>query len=476
MKFYCNILKGETIAMEKMTDTIPALQAQLTPELRERKGQMRKPVAALCAAFCAATLLLSLSFFTPAYALHIGDVPVGTVQSQQMVEGTVEQVEGQIAGILGRDYSMDLTLYYRFTIAPRSNLMGYSNLAQELYDSSAEIKAAYVLSADGVELGAVESHEVLDEVLALLTARYSTENTREAFFANELRVTRKYIPAQEPFSTGEELLAAAAAPSAAMQPEQEPVAAVARVYDVSEGSFLAGGAVSESAESELGPLVTVTRELPQLSVCTIDRVSYIEEIESPVQEIPNPELYEGDTIMILEGSPGLQWVTADVTNLNGERLYEEVLSATALREATVTLMAIGTKERPLYMGTGDFQWPVSGSITSPFGYRNIFGSTSFHTGLDIANSRGTPIYAADSGIVTFASYQGTYGNMIILDHGNGYETAYAHCDSMFVSIGQGVLQGEQIGTVGTSGRATGNHCHFEVREWGTQVNPQRYLP
>lgn len=121
--------------------------------------------------------------------------------------------------------------------------------------------------------------------------------------------------------------------------------------------------------------------------------------------------------------------------------------------------------------------PVSGTITSRFGYRvspGGIGSTN-HKGLDIAASCGTPIYAAAAGTVEFAGTNKTLGKYVIINHGNGVKTYYAHCNSLKVSSGQKVEAGTNIATVGKTGTATGYHLHFEVRVNGTSVNPQNYL-
>ncbi|MPM65190.1 Murein hydrolase activator EnvC [bioreactor metagenome] len=119
---------------------------------------------------------------------------------------------------------------------------------------------------------------------------------------------------------------------------------------------------------------------------------------------------------------------------------------------------------------------MSGNITSRFGYRYIFGSYSFHSGIDIANTYGTAIRAADGGTVTFSGWKGSYGKLVIVDHGNGKQTYYGHCSSMLVSVGDKVYQGQTIARVGSTGRSTGNHCHFEIKINGTSVNPTSYLP
>ena len=118
--------------------------------------------------------------------------------------------------------------------------------------------------------------------------------------------------------------------------------------------------------------------------------------------------------------------------------------------------------------------PVSGSISSRFGASSSIRSSS-HTGLDIATSSGTGIRPASAGTVTFAGYKGSYGNLIIINHGNGIETYYAHCSAIYVSPGQTVDTGSIIGAVGATGNATGPHLHLEIRINGTPVNPENYL-
>ena len=99
----------------------------------------------------------------------------------------------------------------------------------------------------------------------------------------------------------------------------------------------------------------------------------------------------------------------------------------------------------------------------------------FHTGIDLAAPAGTHIYSWRSGTVTFAGWSGGYGNFIIVDHGDGFVTRYAHCSKIAVTKGQTVSQGQVIGYVGTTGNSTGNHLHFEVKVNGNFVNPRNYL-
>ena len=115
--------------------------------------------------------------------------------------------------------------------------------------------------------------------------------------------------------------------------------------------------------------------------------------------------------------------------------------------------------------------PISGTITSRYG--NRWGST--HTGLDIATASGTSIKAASGGTVTYAGWKGSYGNLVVVSHGNGIQTYYAHCSSLLVSSGETVSAGQLIAKVGSTGRSTGPHLHFEIRVNGSAINPQSYI-
>ena len=126
---------------------------------------------------------------------------------------------------------------------------------------------------------------------------------------------------------------------------------------------------------------------------------------------------------------------------------------------------------------GRLAYPVSGAVSSPFGWRihPIFGTRKLHTGIDLSASSGTNIRAAGNGTVILASTWGGYGRTVIIDHGGGLSSLYAHQSSIRVSLGQEVLAGDVIGLVGCSGYCTGAHLHFETREFGTPVDPMKYL-
>jgi len=158
------------------------------------------------------------------------------------------------------------------------------------------------------------------------------------------------------------------------------------------------------------------------------------------------------------------------------RERQEQLDAEAAAQRRAAGIA-GVLPPPSAGAPHSFSWPVSGTITSPFGWRsNPFGgSPEFHQGLDIAAPSGTTVLAAAGGTVILAQWYGGYGNFILIDHGGSVATGYGHLSAIYVSAGQAVQRGQAIGAVGSTGQSTGPHLHFEVRVKGKPVDPAARL-
>lgn len=156
-----------------------------------------------------------------------------------------------------------------------------------------------------------------------------------------------------------------------------------------------------------------------------------------------------------------------------DRQYDELMAASK----QITRMIQNSHYHVQSSGSGAMIWPISGPITSEFGWRThpISGDQRFHSGLDIGGDYGMPVHAAQSGTVTYAGWISGYGNTVILDHGGGITTLYGHNQSLAVSVGQSVSQGDVISYCGSTGNSTGPHCHFEVRQNGEPVSPYGYL-
>lgn len=247
---------------------------------------------------------------------------------------------------------------------------------------------------------------------------------------------------------------------------------------LSVGEFLIANEQFNSADNLLyeGQEVTLGIIKPAFKV--------VEETHSVTEEVVRYEtIYEDDDSLIIgteyvkqEGSNGLIRATRKVKTVNGDVVEAVPVEEVDIIPVVDKIVVRGQKYVP-NVGTGNWYWPTATPymITSPYGWR--WGK--IHKGLDIAGTgRGSPIYAADNGVVITASYNGTNGNYIYIDHNNGYISEYAHMDSLKVKQGQVVEAGQVIGTMGDSGFSTGVHLHFGI--WwghparGTAFNPLNF--
>lgn len=229
----------------------------------------------------------------------------------------------------------------------------------------------------------------------------------------------------------------------------------------------------EEDSLQVGDEVNLTLQEDLVNVVVVEEVTREEKISFETSYSQDPTMWNTETKEITAGEYGLKEVTYKVTSKNGEEIEKEVVQEKVVKEPVTREVVKGTATPNAsgMIGTGRFVWPAaSGRVSSYFGPRG----GGFHSGIDIASSSGTPIYAADGGVVTYSGYRGAYGRLVIIDHGNGYSTYYAHNTSNLVRSGQRVSQGQTIATMGVTGNATGSHLHFEIRRNGSPVNPMGY--
>ena len=197
-------------------------------------------------------------------------------------------------------------------------------------------------------------------------------------------------------------------------------------------------------------------------------VSTFEEAEEIVNELKEKNSNNKDKLSIIEKYETELEEFTDVETCVADLYVKKVV----VKSYAVAATGVNTSSQKVNLGLSLIR-PVSGTVTSRFGAR--WGRS--HKGLDIGAPKGTPIKAAASGTVTVAQYgySGGYGNYVMISHGNGIQTLYGHCNSLNVSVGQSVSQGQVIAYVGNTGNSYGNHLHLEIRVNGVAQNPQNYL-
>jgi len=226
------------------------------------------------------------------------------------------------------------------------------------------------------------------------------------------------------------------------------------------------------AEIYPGDKILLHRATAAVTVVTVEKATFAEKIKYETEYKKSGDMYEGDSKVTQEGQDGKRVVTARLKRENGQIVDKEVLKQSTITEPVKEIIVKGTAPRPKTLPTGVLKYPIYGAtLTSEFGWR--WGRN--HDGVDWGCGVGTPIYAADGGNVTYAGWFSGYGLYIEISHGSGVSTAYAHCNELYVSVGEAVYQGQHIAASGNTGNSTGPHLHFEVLVNGSPQNPLSYL-
>lgn len=343
-----------------------------------------------------------------------------------------------------------------------------------------EIEAqAYAIKADGKVLAVVENERVANNVL---------DEIKEIYLSDERSVEYEYVGfvedvVIEPYSTK---LTNVLSMKTAIQKIRSGGQA-AMEYTVVAGDSLYGicdklgvtlselkemnPGLTEKTMLHAGDKLSSQKEIPLLTLKTIEISKIAESIPYETEYQESSYYYEGESIVSRSGSKGKASITARLTRHNGQVVDREDLEKEVIIKPVNEIIVKGTKPVPPKKGTGTFIRPVNVGIYSSYGYR--WGR--LHTGIDLAAPTGTAIKAADGGTVSFAGWHSNYGYMIIINHGANTQTVYAHCSKLYVSAGQQVFQGQRIAAVGSTGRSTGPHCHFEIMINGKTVNPANYV-
>ncbi len=444
------------------------------------EGRAVGPVSFLCVSAAVGIAFTLTTMYSTSYTVRVDGQELGTVADQSVVTDAIREVEQAGSALLGRPYQVEGEPEYQFALTLKTDLTGQREIEDFFFGRLDEVSdqlRKFELKLDGKSIGVLQDEGDLNEMLDGIKAKYITENTVESGFVEDVSVETVYT-ADSVISVeaaAEQLTASSVGETTYTVVRGDTFNAIAYGNDMSKADLKALNPDVDVNRLQVGQVLNVKEEVPVLSVYTTDHEVYNQPIECPVETVEDSSMYKGDSKILTQGEEGEALVEANVTYVNGYERTREVVSSTTLREPTTTVKAVGTKPRPKTASTGSFIWPVSGRITSYFGGRRIFGRNDYHSGLDISTGYGVRVKAADGGTVTFAGWKGTYGKLVIITHDNGIKTYYAHNSSLDVSAGDKVSQGQTIARVGTTGRSTGPHCHFEVRVRGSAVNPLNYL-
>ena len=419
-------------------------------------------------------------FYTTATTVSYNGVELATVASEEEAAAVRMSVERSISDVVGYDYTLeDSTVSYSTGYAYRSDVEDSEALEAALSSQLEVVEHGYALYVNGQFVGATQTEGALEDLLDQVAAPYRNENTVSISFVEEVEVVECDLPVEQFTNLAEVALLLTSTKEGEVTytvHKGDCWSVIAQDHNMTNKELLALNPGYDIDKLQIGDELIISNAVPYLSVIVTQMEYYVAEVPYDVEYVDDNTMWQGDTRVISKGVHGTADTSALVTYQGATELEREIMTQTIITEPVTQIEARGTLERPSWAPTGTFRWPTNGTITSPFGYRYIFGSRSFHGGIDIANSTGTNIYAADGGIVNYAGWMSGYGYLVRIDHQNGYTTYYGHCSKLLVSVGDKVHKGQHIAEMGNTGRSTGPHLHFEVRLNGERKNPMNYLP
>ena len=444
----------------------------------EEKLQLH-PVAFLSGAVCIAAAAVVLSLYTLGTEVFYDGVDLGVVSSGRAAVQTVAQLEDITRATVGdADYTVDEALLEtRLGVYSRRSMVSTETLLEELGDEVGLVEFANVLYVDGEKVVATTRSGALEDLLEQLKLGYETADTVNAYFVEDVDIRQEYVESSYVMNLGyiaEILNETKEGEVTYTVTSGDSYYSIAEKYDLSVEALMKLNSGYDPSILRVGDVLTISNAVPYLTVVNVERQRYVQDVPYQVEYTDDSSMYQGEYKVTSPGVYGKADMTANVTYINGEETEREVVASVTLSQPVTEQQLRGTKERPTWYPTGSFSWPCTGILTSRFGYRSLLGST-YHSGIDIGNSYGTSIYASDGGTVTYSGWMSGYGYLIIIDHGNGYQTYYGHNSSLVASLGQKVHKGQLIARMGSTGRSTGNHCHFGIKLNGTFVNPLNYL-
>ncbi|GAB6927935.1 peptidoglycan DD-metalloendopeptidase family protein [Paenibacillus sp. JCM 10914] len=259
----------------------------------------------------------------------------------------------------------------------------------------------------------------------------------------------------------------------------DTISSIAQRFGMTSADVTALNPELEEKYVQIGSELQVTKPEAPLTVRTVETVEEKQPSKAETIVRKSDELPLGKRKVVRPGRDGVKTVSYVVTKENGQVISKQWTGQEVIQESLPEVVYKGTKvarkaapkvTASTSSSSSQFAWPVSGArVTSTFGHR--WGRS--HEGIDLVG--GSTIKASAAGRVVFAGQQNGYGKVVIIDHGNGYRTLYGHMSKISVSNGQSVSQGSKVGVMGSTGRSTGVHLHFEVQKNGVAQNPMKYL-
>ncbi len=446
----------------------------------EEKGNKKYMMGAVAAT--AVIAVFSVFSMSTSYALEIDGQTVGHVASKSVVSQALNDAEKAAEAaygleVVGAYNDVQVKAVHNFAketmtdaevAAVINEQVGWLAEGATLNVNNGEYQFAVATVADG--------QEVLDKLEASALANQGDATIKSVEFLEDIKLEAGNVKI-DAVKTPAEIIAQVQAGKEAIKTHTvqkgESFWTIAKNYGITVSELQQLNTEVNPNRLKIGQVLNLTWLEPLINVVVVKEVTVEESIAYATEYKETASLYRGESQVVKKGTNGKKMVTYEVKESNGATLAKTTLNEVVISEPVSAVVNKGTKAVALSSRSGDgiLNWPMSGKITSPYGTR----SSGFHSGIDIGGQIGRGVYSAAGGKVVLASWYYAYGNCIVVDHGNGMKTRYAHLSGYKVKVGDTVERGQLIGLCGNTGRSTGPHLHFEVIINGSTKNPINYL-
>lgn len=442
----------------------------------------RKPIVIVATALCVVLGLVAhygwRAHTRPRYAVLIDGALLGGLDQPELAQKAINDILDGLPEAMRNAVNLSDKVVVRSLekTDPAVAQIGTAEIEQALVATVPSLTLAVAITVNGADVVAVADvqaaqqmkDQILDEYRS--TVLRDSSDVEQLAFAEKIDWHSKVVPPERVRSVDDaiNILKLGTDRLVTYEVRQGDTGwEIARSYNVSTDQLAEANPTVDIAQLQIGQVLNVTFREPYVHTQSVSKKVVKEAIPFTEQVEPDAGLWPWQYQVVRAGVPGERELTIREYRENGRLVKTEVINNKVLTQPKVQLARHGTKQIPA-LGTGSLVYPVAGTLTSEFEPR--WGT--FHYGIDIAAPIGTPILAADSGMVTFRGWDGNYGYALHIDHGGGkMETWYGHLSRFNVSVGDTVERGQVIGYVGSTGYSTGPHLHFEVHVNGVAKNP-----
>ncbi len=423
-------------------------------------------VSGALAAVMVFMLFVSLGF-RPGYHVYLDGEFVASITDKEMIAKSVNEVQATIGG----DYEMESEPTASFAIIRSFT----DDLTGDIIEKLPDITKGIVLKAGGEAVATFANSETATATLLQVLELTKAPGAVSAEFTDNIDFEKTYVKRTDVTDAQtalDYLTSYETEPTTYTLGAGEDLDSVSEKFMITKDELLNRNTALTEADFREGTEIVTNRPKRVLSVKSEFSAEFEEEIPFETEEIDDPGLYEGVTFIKTAGEAGTKKCTEVSHEIDGVRIATTIVDEVVTRQPVKQIEVVGSKTPADGTVTGSMTRPTTGIVTSRYGSR--WGR--MHNGVDIGGNTGDPIKAADGGTVVFAGDEGDgYGIKVILDHGDGSRTLYAHCSAALVTAGIKVGKGDVIAKVGNTGDSTGPHLHFEVTINGQPVNPMTFI-